>query len=736
MDAIYDNHNFLCVCEILPNHLYFVTVQNINNGGSCDAIIPHTDDLHFFNTDTELNYHNFYGDFGPLSITCLYKFCKKLTNKLATYAGDAFYEKFANSRFGKKDVAEKLRERFVKKKIIVYYTSTNNEKRANAAFLISAFAVLYLGFSPRLAHRVLQPTKMKYRPFQDASVGLSPYKITMRDCLDAIHKASVFGFFNFNDFNVSECSFYENIEHGDLNWIIPLKFLAFPGPVEEKSDYYHHPNFYVEYFLTNNVSDVVRLNQRAYDSKCFTMFNLKHHDLYMQDGGDPPETILKNFMSIAENAEGAIAVHCKAGLGRTGTLIGAYLLKHYRMTAREAIAWIRICRPGSVIGHQQTWLENHEEILWCEGNEWRYKMYGKTEIVPFLPYGIYSFESPKKEFPGLKDLLTNLTKRARYRFVLKNQPRKSRTKLQQTIRSILEAGKPTKAKEDEKKPEKPIVFEKASHHEPEVKSEIYRPQSAEVSENVRYLKAPPRTDYGTYESESSQQEYQFKNHEAHRGTRYSCEYPSPQRKSEYYNPHCYVQQGMHAYPDPLRSDRGEHESGRFASPERRSYAPMGVPKISKPECMPKSRSVDVPAKFQRARNECDLVSKSIDRNWKQNEPSRIRYFSETAAKRISDQEAVTNKFSYGRDDDLCSFDSRINTISQYSRFNKTYFGREYSEQPQMNTPREARYFEDQCKSGLSLSPEDLQSWMETFDQKKTFETQGDKLNAIKRSKIT
>lgn len=76
----------------------------------------------------------------------MYKFCKKLTNKLATYAGDTFYQKFTNSRFGRKDIAEKLQEKFVKKKIVVYYTSTNNEKRANAAFLIAAFAVLYLGF--------------------------------------------------------------------------------------------------------------------------------------------------------------------------------------------------------------------------------------------------------------------------------------------------------------------------------------------------------------------------------------------------------------------------------------------------------------------------------------------------------------------------------------------------------------------------------------------------------------
>lgn len=46
-----------------------------------------------------------------------------------------------------------------------------------------------------------------------------------------------------------------------------------------------------------------------------------------------------------------------AGLGRTGSLIGAYIIKHYRFSALETIAWLRLCRPGSVIGHQQQWLE-------------------------------------------------------------------------------------------------------------------------------------------------------------------------------------------------------------------------------------------------------------------------------------------------------------------------------------------------------------------------------------------
>lgn len=46
-----------------------------------------------------------------------------------------------------------------------------------------------------------------------------------------------------------------------------------------------------------------------------------------------------------------------AGLGRTGSLIGAYIMKHYNFSALEAIAWLRLCRPGSVIGHQQQWME-------------------------------------------------------------------------------------------------------------------------------------------------------------------------------------------------------------------------------------------------------------------------------------------------------------------------------------------------------------------------------------------
>ncbi|XP_038558260.1 dual specificity protein phosphatase CDC14AB-like isoform X1 [Micropterus salmoides] len=46
-------------------------------------------------------------------------------------------------------------------------------------------------------------------------------------------------------------------------------------------------------------------------------------------------------------------------------------MKHYRFTAGEAIAWIRICRPGSVIGPQQNFLEEKQAALWLLGDSQR-----------------------------------------------------------------------------------------------------------------------------------------------------------------------------------------------------------------------------------------------------------------------------------------------------------------------------------------------------------------------------
>jgi cell division cycle 14 len=74
--------------------------------------------------------------------------------------------------------------------------------------------------------------------------------------------------------------------------------------------------------------------------------------LFFIDGSTPPQNIVDEFLKISEAEPGALAIHCKAGLGRTGTLIGLYAMKHFKFPAADFIGWIRIARPGSILGPQ------------------------------------------------------------------------------------------------------------------------------------------------------------------------------------------------------------------------------------------------------------------------------------------------------------------------------------------------------------------------------------------------
>ncbi|CAH1640643.1 unnamed protein product [Spodoptera littoralis] len=72
------------------------------------------------------------------------------------------------------------------------------------------------------------------------------------------------------------------------------------------------------------------------------------------------------------------------------------------MTSHEAIGWMRICRPGSVIGHQQGWLEELEPWLMKHGNIYRKRIYQDTEKFPMHEFGVYSIaEKTMKQRPVL-----------------------------------------------------------------------------------------------------------------------------------------------------------------------------------------------------------------------------------------------------------------------------------------------------------------------------------------------
>lgn len=242
-------------------------------------------------------------------------------------------------------------------------------------FLTCAWLVLYSGKSPDDVMNLFRFEAKTLPPFHDASPCKCSYKLTVLDCLKGLEKARKCNFFDYDKFNVDEYEYFEQVENGDLNWIIMDKILAFAGPQNRREvsrEGYHTltPNSYIPYFQRKRIGLVVRLNKKLYEERKFTDVGIDHFDQIYPDGSCPPMHVLQNVITAFEAVPDGkgFAVHCKAGLGRTGTCIGAYIMKHYKFSAAEVIGWMRICRPGMVIGPQQKFLQDIEEQMWYEGD--------------------------------------------------------------------------------------------------------------------------------------------------------------------------------------------------------------------------------------------------------------------------------------------------------------------------------------------------------------------------------
>lgn len=98
------------------------------------------------------------------------------------------------------------------------------------------------------------------------------------------------------------------------------------------------------------VTVVINLHERAHDPEFLAAMGLQEHHYPVRDFTAPtPHIIGQSVATILESVASGrtVAVHCGAGLGRTGTVIACYFV-HRGMTTEEAIARIRAIRPGSV----------------------------------------------------------------------------------------------------------------------------------------------------------------------------------------------------------------------------------------------------------------------------------------------------------------------------------------------------------------------------------------------------
>ncbi|EPX73164.1 Cdc14-like protein phosphatase Clp1/Flp1 [Schizosaccharomyces octosporus yFS286] len=320
--------------EFLEDKLYFTSLDEPPN----EILYPH---MQFFTIDNELAYNPFYHDFGPLNVSHLIRFAVIVHGIMAKH------------RQAKKN------------KTIVLYSSTDTRLRANAACLLACYMVLVQNWPPHLALAPLAQAEPPFLGFRDAGYAVSDYYITIQDCVYGLWRARESGILNIRNIDVHEYETYEKVENGDFNWISP-KFIAFASPVQAG---WNHPStrpkklpqpflIVLNYFKANNIKRVVRLNGPLYDKDTFESVGIRHQEMYFEDGTVPELSLVKEFIDLVEEVEddGVIAVHCKAGLGRTGCLIGAYLIYKHSFTANEVISYMRIMRPGMVVGPQQHWL--------------------------------------------------------------------------------------------------------------------------------------------------------------------------------------------------------------------------------------------------------------------------------------------------------------------------------------------------------------------------------------------
>lgn len=285
--------------EIVPNRLYWQSFRGYPEPQQ---------GVHFFSTDDLLVYDPYYGDFGPLNTSQLVRFMRMLNDK--------------------------MRAAEAEKKKIVYFCRANADTRANSALLISAWNMVYRDKSPADAFAPFGAVRTPFVPFRDASLGPPLFNLTIQHCLAGLHKAIACNFIDPDTFDCEEYEYYERVENGDFNWVVPGKFLAFSGPTQTPISYVdgvktNTPETYFEYFRENNVTAVVRFNNKVYDRKkfleagargcgvrgagagcgvrrvcaplCRPRVGFNHVDLYFADGSNPTDPILKRFMETCEN---------------------------------------------------------------------------------------------------------------------------------------------------------------------------------------------------------------------------------------------------------------------------------------------------------------------------------------------------------------------------------------------------------------------------------------------------
>ncbi|ODS38853.1 MAG: hypothetical protein A7316_06865 [Candidatus Altiarchaeales archaeon WOR_SM1_86-2] len=129
-----------------------------------------------------------------------------------------------------------------------------------------------------------------------------------------------------------------------FSWIIENKLAGSECP-----GYYADLDDDLRFLRENGISAIVSLTENAIDSNAIAK-DFKYLHLPVEDFTAPAISQIEKFVSYVagmDNRGVGVVVHCHAGLGRTGTMLAAYLV-YVGKNPEDAVREIRAKRPGSI----------------------------------------------------------------------------------------------------------------------------------------------------------------------------------------------------------------------------------------------------------------------------------------------------------------------------------------------------------------------------------------------------
>ncbi len=291
---------------------------------------------YIFSSDYHESYYPLDKDFGPINIYFISKFCIFLNDILNN---------------------DKLKKN---NRDIVYYTYETVDKidLMNATLLSACYMLIYLNIKPdEIIFKISHLLNLHPCYYHDCVSKFGGYYTSITDCIRAIYYSININIYSIDTFDYKDYEYCTDFELRDMN-IIGNKFIAMCCPSNKNIENVKNE------LLSRKVKTIIRLNGDVYDTTLFSNNNIIVKDLYFEDYTTPSIYIIKKFINIVSKIDNneLIAIHCRAGLGRTGLLICIWLILKLNFKPSDAIAYIRIIRPGSIMGYQGFFLESIEYL--------------------------------------------------------------------------------------------------------------------------------------------------------------------------------------------------------------------------------------------------------------------------------------------------------------------------------------------------------------------------------------